>query len=74
MSVSVAVVGPQRNKFEQVSSDDHQMSVAGRTGYPGPMSEERGQSIMVPSSGGEGIMVPYLGDETYPITWIPSYP
>ena len=62
MSVPVVGVGPQGNKFEQVSSDDYQMSVAGRTGYPGPMSEERGQSIMVPCSGGEGIMVPYLGD------------
>ena len=25
-------VGPQVNKFEQVTSDDHQMSVAGRWG------------------------------------------
>ena len=27
--MSVLGVGPQVNKFEQVSSDDHQMSVAG---------------------------------------------
>ena len=29
-------IGLQVNKFEQVSSDDHQMSVAGRKGYPCP--------------------------------------
>ena len=29
MLVTVVGVGPQVNKFEQVSSDDHQMSVAG---------------------------------------------
>ena len=34
MSVSVDEGGPQANKFEQVSSDDHQMSLAG-----GPMSD-----------------------------------
>ena len=33
--------GPQVNKFEQVFSDDHQMSVAG-VGYPGPMSRGAG--------------------------------
>ena len=34
--------GPQVNKFEQVSSDDHQMSVAGRGGeYPCPLSRGR---------------------------------
>ena len=36
MSVSVRGkegVGPQRNKCEQVSSDDHQMSLVGRGGY-----------------------------------------
>ena len=31
-------VGPQVNKFEQVPSDDHQMSVAGGR-YPGLMSK-----------------------------------
>ena len=45
-------LGPQVNKFEQVSSDDHQMSVAGRDpqigclgwgeGSPGLMSGGRG--------------------------------
>ena len=29
MSVPVWGIGPQVNKFEQVSSDDHQMSLAG---------------------------------------------
>ena len=35
-------VGPQVNKFEQVSSDDHQISVAGKDGSrsPGMMSGE----------------------------------
>ena len=28
-------VGPQVNKFEHISSDDHQMSLAGEVGYPG---------------------------------------
>ena len=31
-----AEVGPQVNKFEQVSSDDHQMSVAGEDGGRSP--------------------------------------
>ena len=45
-------VGPQVNKFEQVSSDDHQISVAGDKKvlgwggdagrYPDPVSEGRG--------------------------------
>ena len=35
---------PQVNKFEQVSSDDHQMSVAGEG--VGPMSGIQGQCIM----------------------------
>ena len=63
-------VGSQVNKFEQVSSDDHQMFVPGGrvsrshvfgrwggVGYPGPMSRREG--------------VPYHA--TYPIKWIP-YP
>ena len=34
MSVQVGeAVDPQVNKFKQVSSDDHQMSVAGRRGW-----------------------------------------
>ena len=37
MSVAWGGVGPQVNKFEQVSSDDHQMSVA-RGKSPGLMS------------------------------------
>ena len=43
MSVLVGV-GPQVNKFKQVSSDDHQMSVAGEEGgrSPGLMSRGRG--------------------------------
>ena len=33
-------VGHQVNKFEQVSSDDHQMSVAGQVGpYPPQISD-----------------------------------
>ena len=44
-------VGPQVNKFEQVSSDDHQMSVAGdRSGEgarsPGLMSRGKGYPTM----------------------------
>ena len=35
MSVLGEGVRPQVNKFEQVSSDDHQMSVAEGRGYPG---------------------------------------
>ena len=46
-------IGPQMNKFEQVSSDDHQISVArewrstrvsfgGWGGYPGLRSEKEG--------------------------------
>ena len=44
MSVDVSTIeglGPQVNKFEQVSSDDHQMSVVGGRGrarYPGSRS------------------------------------
>ena len=35
-------LGPQVDKFEQVFSDDHQMSVVGEVGrYPGSMSGER---------------------------------
>ena len=33
MSVPAGAVGPQVNKFEQVSSDDHQLSVAGGGGH-----------------------------------------
>ena len=42
-------VGPQVNKFEQVSSDDHQMSVVGEgVGYPGPMTRGNGYTGMWP--------------------------
>ena len=47
-------LGPQVNRFEQVSSDDHQMSVArGR----GPMSGVGGGESVGPMSGvgGEGV-------------------
>ena len=58
-------VGPQVNKFEQVASDDHQMSVAGlRVGckFPGLMS---GGGVRSPGlmSGERG--VPY--HVTYPM-------
>ena len=42
MSVPVRGLGPQVNKFEQVSSDDHQMSVAEEVFEPYPMSRGRG--------------------------------
>ena len=45
-------VSLQVNKFEQVSSDDRHMSVAGWVGYPGPMwgggIGYTGQGIQVP--------------------------
>ena len=46
-SVSVATVrchsgGSQMNKFEKVSSDDHQMSLAGMAGGRGPRSDVQG--------------------------------
>ena len=34
-------VGPPVDKFEQVSSDDHQMSVVGGIGYSDPMGGGR---------------------------------
>ena len=39
MSVLIAGVGPQGNKFEQVSCDDQQMSVAGDGGGAGLRSK-----------------------------------
>ena len=38
VSTSGGVVGPQANKFEQVSSNDYQMSVAAGVRRVGPMS------------------------------------
>ena len=38
------VEGPQVNKFEQVSSDGHQMSLAGGAGFPCLMSRGGGRA------------------------------
>ena len=56
------------NKFEQISSDDHQMSVE-RIGYTGPMSRGGG-GYPGPMFGGEGVSC----HVTYPMTWIPYLP
>ena len=69
-------LGPQVNKFEQVSSDDHQMSVVGGGEmlgtqvlgpggrYPGPISGggDMGGRYLSPMSGG-GAMGGRLGEE-----------
>ena len=49
----------QVNKFEQVSSDDHQMSLAG--GQGGPMSDVKGAGVGSPMSDvqGAGLLGPY---------------
>ena len=67
MSVPVGGGGPQVNKFEQVSSDHHQMSVAGGIGYLGLMSE--GEVLRYPGPISRGVGVPY--HVTSPTTWVP---
>ena len=52
--MSVLGVGPQVNKFEQVSSDDHEMSVTGK-GVGLGKGEERGVGSMSCMGGGEGL-------------------
>ena len=55
--VSVAtteVVGPQVKKFEQVSSDDHQTSVARGGRYLGPLSGGRWVGTQIPCQGEGG--------------------
>ena len=38
------------NKFEQISGDDHQVSVAGRCRYPGPMSAVKEVGTVKPNA------------------------
>ena len=54
-SLNVTLGGPQMNKFEQVSSDDHQMSPAGGwgKGVSGLMS--RGLGVLGLMFGGGGL-------------------
>ena len=47
-------LGPQVNKFEQVSSDDHQMSVAGRDPQIGCLGWGEGSPSLM--SGGRGYL------------------
>ena len=56
-------VGPQVNKFEQVSSDEHQMSSAGEMGVV-PRSDVLGEGVSAQVwCPGEG--VPYLSHVIY---------
>ena len=62
MSVPVGL-GPQANKFKQVSSDDHQMAVAGwweggRSRSPGLVSVGERSTISVIQVGGRSTHVP----------------
>ena len=50
--LGVSTVCPQVNKFQQVSSDDPNVSSGG--GIPGPMSRGGGRGILGPMSG-EGV-------------------
>ena len=52
-------VGPQVHKFEQVSSDDHQMSVAG-------VGMAKGRGWVCPEGGGVGVEVG-MSREGYPL-------
>ena len=56
-SLNVTLGGPQMNKFEQVSSDDHQMSPAGGwgKGVPGLMSRGLGVPGLMLWGGGGGL-------------------
>ena len=51
MSVLVGAVGSKVNRFEQVSSDDHQMSVARGGAEWGGEGEERGQLLWSDAQG-----------------------
>ena len=59
------------NKFEHVSSDDHQMSVRKRVGPPGLMSREGGRS---PGLMGRGTLPCDLSHNACDVpTYCPSY-
>ena len=62
-------VCPQVNNFEQVSSDDHQMSVAGKgVGVPSPMSGGRGKLVSIADSISEGTLPCDLSHHV-PLPW-----
>ena len=52
MGVGEYVLKLKVNKFEQVSSDDHQMSLAGGGGIPGREAEIKGVSQVPCAEGG----------------------